>query len=210
MTTTSQNGWPVDPPLTPLAWITGNVRVGDVHTILDHLCARFNAEVEPIIRGHSWGYANRAIRGSTTTSNHASGTAIDLNAPAHPLGKRGTFTTAQAATIRSILADLDGAIRWGGDYSGRPDEMHFEINTDPAALKRVVENLEDAMKPEDWKQLRAIVREEVVAASDRLIEDVDTGQVQNPTEQGVKSMSMSRMLWNILKLCQRIARKVGA
>src|SRR5690606_1236851 len=95
--------------------------------IFDHLCKRFNAEVEPIVKEHSWGWAYRPIRGATRLSNHASGTAIDLNAPAHPLGKVDTFSKEQVKTIRSILADLDGVVRWGGDYSGRKDEMHFEI-----------------------------------------------------------------------------------
>lgn len=129
---TSQNGWPViasrsSPLLTSCRWVTGKVRAGDVATVFDYLGARFNAEVEPIRKGESWGYANRSIRGSSSTSNHASGTAEDYNAPSHPLGKRGTYTAAKVRALRRILADLGGVVRWGGDYSGRPDEMHFEI-----------------------------------------------------------------------------------
>lgn len=148
----SQNGWPVrtsSSGLVPLSWVTGRVVPGDVHTVFDYLCRRFHDEVEPITTAHSWGYAYRAIRGQTSGySNHASGTAIDLNAPAHPLGKRGTFSKAEAQRIRAILADLDGAVRWGGNYSGRPDEMHFEINVDAAELARVAQritNKEDDM-----------------------------------------------------------------
>lgn len=129
----SQNGWSavsvgLSPTLKPLRWITGRVRAGNVHTIFDYLGERFHEEVEPITKGHSWGWANRAIRGATVTSNHASGTAVDFNAPKHPLGRRGTFTPKQIQGIRRILKDLDGVVRWGGDYSGRADEMHFEIN----------------------------------------------------------------------------------
>ena len=142
---TSQNGWPVHTDqtrLVALSWVTGRVRGGDVHTIFDDLCAWFHREIEPITRAHSWGWAYRPIRGRTTgLSNHASGTAIDLNAPKHPLGARGTFTTAQAAKIRAKVREYGGAIRWGGDYSGRKDEMHFEINTSAANLRRVVANL---------------------------------------------------------------------
>lgn len=135
----SQNGWAVvsSAALTVLSWVTGRVRPGDVWVVFDYLCRRFNAEVETIIPAASWGYALRDVRGSTDTSNHASGTAIDLNAPKHVLGRRGTFTTAQVAAIRRILADLDGVIRWGGDYTGRPDEMHFEVNASASRLAAV-------------------------------------------------------------------------
>lgn len=159
----SQNGWPASPnyaDFVDLRWVTGRCAPGDVHTVLDHLCVRFHAEVEPIDVASSWGYAYRDIRGSETVSNHASGTAIDLNAPRHPLGAAGTFTTAQAKTIHKILDDLDGVIRWGGDYSGRKDEMHFEINADAAAVAAVAARIttpeEDDMTPEQAQQLDEI------------------------------------------------------
>ena len=142
---TSQNGWPVhvnQSKLVPLSYVTGRVASGDVHTILAHFCAWFDRNVEPITKGHSWGYAYRAIRGqSSGYSNHASGTAIDLNAPKHPLGASGTFTAAQAAAIRKQLERYDGALRWGGDYNGRKDEMHVEINCNAAKLRQVVKSL---------------------------------------------------------------------
>ena len=141
---TSQNGWPVytsSAGLEPLSWITGRVRPGAVHKIFDYLARRFNAEVERVTVGHSWGYAYRAIRGATTISNHASATAIDLNAPKHPLGAVNTFSSAERAAIRRILRDLDGVVRWGGDYAGRKDEMHFEINASSAAVAKVAARL---------------------------------------------------------------------
>lgn len=131
---TSQNGWTViesgtDPRLVAIPKIVGRVRAGDVATIFTYLNERFDAEVEDIDAGRDdWGWAYRAIRGqSSGYSNHASGTAEDLNATRHPLGKRGTFTAAQVTALRRILAALGGVVRWGGDYTGRPDEMHFEI-----------------------------------------------------------------------------------
>jgi hypothetical protein len=140
----SQNGWPAirsgsDPRLTPLGWITGRVLAGPVHAVLDHVARRFDAEVEPITRGHSWGHHYRAISGSASLSNHASGTAVDLNAPKHPLGAAGTFTPAQTATIRAVVAEVNaagraGVVRWGGEYARRKDEMHFEIIGTPAQV----------------------------------------------------------------------------
>lgn len=149
MVTTSQNGWGVQPDLEDLSWITGSVRAGVVHTVFDELCVRFDKEVEDIRVDWSWGYAYRPIRGATSGySNHASGTAIDLNAPAHPLGKRGTFSLRQRRRIHRILRDLDGVVRWGGDYSGRPDEMHFEIDAGWDAVARVARNIELAEEQE--------------------------------------------------------------
>lgn len=146
---TSQNGWGAaykvgntvhnTPPLTKLSWITGSVRSGDVWTVFNELGKRFNAEVEPINPAHSWGFAARPIRGSAETSNHSSATAVDFNAPAHPLGKVNTFTPAQRAAIRRILNDLGGVVRWGGDYTGRKDDMHFEINASSAAVAKVAD-----------------------------------------------------------------------
>lgn len=143
---TSQNGWPVhvnQSKLVPLSYVTGRVASGDVHTILAHFCAWFDAHVEPITRGHSWGYAYRAIRGqSSGYSNHASGTAIDLNATQHPIGARNTFSDAQEKKIRAILKERYlGKIRWGGDYQNRADEMHFEVNGSAADMKKVVAHL---------------------------------------------------------------------
>jgi hypothetical protein len=143
---TSQNGWPEivsghDPRLTSIPWVTGSVLSGDVATVLAHVAERFDAEVERVDVASSWGWAHRPVRAGTDLSNHASGTAIDLNATEHPLGVPGTFTDDQVAAIRAILADVAPAVRWGGDYTDRPDEMHFEIATDRAALAVVAARL---------------------------------------------------------------------
>src|SRR5699024_796815 len=119
---------PTSNRLTNFPWITGKVRAGDAYTVLYELCRRFNDEVEKITPAHSWGYAQRDVRGASgIISEHNAGTAIDLNAPKHPLGRQGTFTRTQVNRIQQILKDLDGAVRWGGNYSGRKDEMHFEL-----------------------------------------------------------------------------------
>jgi hypothetical protein len=147
----SQNGWPVLESAPPAVTIPGTdvritIRPGDVATVLSYLAARFHAEVEQLDRGQrdDWGWAYRPIRGQTSGfSNHASATAIDLNATRHPRGVRGTFTAAQQAAVRRILADLrDPAngrpvVRWGEDYTGTVDGMHFEINADARAVARV-------------------------------------------------------------------------
>lgn len=155
---TSQNGFPVymsASGLTDFKWVTGKTKPGDVTTVLDYVCSRFNAEVEKINKAWSWGYNYRAIRGqSTGFSNHASATAVDLNAPVHPLAKSGTFSAKQVAAIHKIIADCGGVVRWGGDYNGRKDEMHFEINASAAkvaALAAKIKGGKVAKVPAPWK-----------------------------------------------------------
>lgn len=139
-------GWDVftygtHPRLTPFPWITGRVRKGDAYTVLNELCRRFNNEVEKINPAHSWGWAYRPVRGATVVSEHAAGTAIDLNAPKHPLGRQGTFTRSQVNKINQILRDLDGVVRWGGNYAGRKDEMHFELQGGVKKLAAVAKKI---------------------------------------------------------------------
>lgn len=136
----SQNGWDVLTPSDPRlhTWVIPTpdgptrlkLRNGSAGFLLAHLSLWFDKRVEdlegPVL--DDWGYAYRPIRGYSTWSNHASGTAIDLNATDHPLGASGTFTREQRIAIRRRLDFYDGTIRSGIDYEGRVDEMHFEIN----------------------------------------------------------------------------------
>jgi D-alanyl-D-alanine carboxypeptidase/Putative peptidoglycan binding domain len=98
------------------------------------LVRRLVAELEehhPAFRaGWCWGFANRAIRGSTRPSNHSWGLAIDLDAPANPM----TTDPAAHHTIGSYATGIAAryGFRWGGDYRGRKDFMHFEFLGTPA------------------------------------------------------------------------------
>lgn len=145
--TVSQNGWPVLEHHQTFQWViphTGRHLVlapGAPGFLLAHFASWFHHQVEQLDTGQwdEWGWASRPIRGSSSvTSNHASGTAIDLNAQAHPLGSRNTFTDEQSARIRSRLRGTYGdTIRWGGDYKSRADEMHFELVSAHASVLRV-------------------------------------------------------------------------
>lgn len=153
MTAYSQNGYIAgDSSLIakytiPGTKVTINLRKGDVSVVLLHLAAWFNEHIEPLTQADTGGYNFRPIAGSTAVSNHGSGTAEDLRWQRHPLGAVGTFTAAQAAKIRQQLKYYDGVIRWGGDYSGRKDEMHFEINKAPAAVKAVADKIRADSQP---------------------------------------------------------------
>jgi hypothetical protein len=172
----SQNGWPVDTTggqqdRTAVAGVTfpNGVRKGDVAVVLFYVARRFHAEVEPLKKGSCWGWFNRAVRGSASISNHASGTAIDLNADSHPLGAVGTFNSTKRAAIRRILDACDGVVRWGGDYSGRKDEMHFEINRNAASVSALADKIRSG---EDWfamatkADLKAALKELILSDAD--------------------------------------------
>jgi hypothetical protein len=118
------------------------VRAGDVATVLFYVAAQLDARVEDGDQGtDEWGYSYRASKNSASLlSCHSSATAFDWNAMRHPNGKRGTFSKAQVATIRAILAEVDNIVYWGGDAwgNGTPDEMHFEI-AEGTTLEKVAE-----------------------------------------------------------------------
>jgi len=136
----SQNGWTandrslVSSRVVPGTDVRLTVRTGPAGDLLLAVAAAFDARVQDIDTGcgvpDDWAYAERPIRGTTDVlSNHASGTAIDLNATRWPLGSAPSvnLTPAQIAEVRAIVAATGGVVRWGGDYTGRKDPMHFEI-----------------------------------------------------------------------------------
>ncbi|GGO86592.1 hypothetical protein GCM10011584_09280 [Nocardioides phosphati] len=146
---TSQNHWPaLASDSTKLyTWViparsgdfTLRLRNGSAGFLLAHYALWFADVVEPVLAKtlDDWGYAYRTVRGySTTLSNHASGTAMDLNATTHPLGKVGTFKPWQVVKIHARLVLYRGCLRWGGDYTARKDEMHTEINRDLPTCER--------------------------------------------------------------------------
>lgn len=152
----SQNGWPVDKTGASQDRdpIYGNVKVpngvlgGDVTTVLRWVAKRYHETVEPLVAGTCWGWFVKQIEGGSSISNHASGTAIDLNADQHPIGVAATknFTAAQIAACHAIVKAAGGVIRWGGDYTGRPDPMHWEIvgsKAATAALAKKIRSEED-------------------------------------------------------------------
>jgi uncharacterized protein YoxC len=150
----SQNGWPVNPPLVTRNIPGTNVRVrvadGPAGDVLLHVLGQVSSRVEDVSlnsdagEADDWGYANRNVRGAESISNHASGTAVDMNATRHVLGARDTFTPQQSTEIRTILGEVDNVVRWGGDYTGRRDEMHFEIIGSQEEVARVAERLRNA------------------------------------------------------------------
>lgn len=137
---TTENGWEAipdygDPRLGTLHHVagSGNIRSGEVLTTFSLFCDDYVKNIEPIDKADSWGYAPRTIHGSKTLSNHASGTAIDINVGKYPQFKNAMPSDKQVK-LRTLLKSYP-VIRWGGDYpAARLDQMHFEIVGSPEAL----------------------------------------------------------------------------
>ena len=147
---TSYNGWPASKDQAeigiksyPVPGTTIKLRCAEkVAPLLVGFAAEFHTLIEPIDAGglDDWGYCYRMVRGETTKlSNHSSGTAIDLNATKHPLGKVGTFEAGKVPMIRALAKKY--GLTWGGDYKSRADEMHFEVSLTADKVTALIKKL---------------------------------------------------------------------
>ena len=138
----SYNGWSASPNLKtrviePVKGVKLRVRDNNnIALLFTYLVQEYHKRVDSVTGPHEaddWGFAYRANRNAKNLSNHASATAIDLDATEHPNGvpTAKTFTQREIKEVHKILSELDGVIAWGGDYLGTPDAMHFEIAVKP-------------------------------------------------------------------------------
>lgn len=94
----------------------------------------WDQNIEPVTQLGSYNYREiRGYEGTGKVSNHGSGTAVDINWDKHPLGARGTIPADKLEGLRARARELQ--LRWGGDYSGRADEHHIEVNVPPALFQ---------------------------------------------------------------------------
>lgn len=132
----SLNGWPmVDQGSCVWVKVPGTnptvslqIREGEPAKILGAFAADFNAYVEPLRDADSacWTPTN-----SVATSNHLSGTALDLNWSSHPFRVNyAGFDAAKIATMRELLAWYEEMIWWGQDWTTPKDAMHLEMHDD--------------------------------------------------------------------------------
>jgi len=146
----SYNGWPASKDPAEIGIKSFKVPGTDlkircaekVAPLLIGLAAEFHETIEPIDKGtlDDWGYCFRMVRGTTDKlSCHSSGTAIDLNANKHPLGKENTFSPENAAKCIALAAKY--GCKWGGTYRNRKDDMHFEIVLNEKQTKELIVKL---------------------------------------------------------------------
>lgn len=147
----SINGWPVPPRKLTTFKIPGTKRKVTLDAVagplLVALAADYHATVRPIDVGpvDDGGYVDRDAMGAPgRKSNHASGTAIDLNwteegAQGSSWGKKFFAQAKARAAVAALKRRYGACVAWGGDWRAR-DYMHWEIKpgcspTDVLALR---------------------------------------------------------------------------
>ncbi|AXQ51923.1 lysin A [Mycobacterium phage Crispicous1] len=129
--THSSNGWPMlnsdecEWTKIPGTSVTLQIAKGQPLAILRAFAADFHAYVEPLRDADSacWTPTN-----SVPSSNHLSGTAMDLNWNTHPFRVNyAGFDQAKIATMRELLAFYEGTVFWGQDWTDPKDSMHVQL-----------------------------------------------------------------------------------
>jgi hypothetical protein len=128
----------------------------DIHDLMEILL------LESVDRGYvrlhddeCWGYACRPIKNpdgslTNTPSNHSWGLALDVNAPSNCFG-------CTSHTIPATMGALwtSYGFRWGGDYSGTKDWMHFEYMETPSQANNATDRARgDLMQDERLDQFQ--------------------------------------------------------
>ena len=150
MSAISYNGWPASKEVESIRIKSYAIKGSSIKLRCAYFAApllvafaeSFHEMIEEIDGGalDDWGYCYRDVRGVPgKLSNHSSGTAIDLNATKHPLGKAGTFPAEKVPMIQALAKKY--GLAWGGDYQNRKDEMHFEIRLNPLKTAKRIEKL---------------------------------------------------------------------
>jgi hypothetical protein len=128
----SENGWRmVDQGSCVWVKVPGTnvslqIREGQPAKILGAWAADWNAYVEPLRDADSacWTATN-----DVASSNHLSGTAIDLNWQSHPFRVANAgMNAAQLATVAEMLDFYEKLVFWGNNWDSPKDAMHSQMN----------------------------------------------------------------------------------
>ncbi|QAU06559.1 lysin A, L-Ala-D-Glu peptidase domain [Gordonia phage WilliamBoone] len=126
----SENGWRMcnsdETTIVDVAGMRVRIRSGYAAEALGAWMRWYHENVERIDLYKpldDWGWS---ATNDVASSNHLSGTAVDINATQYPWGRR-TMPAARKAKIREGLKLFEGVIFWGADWS-RADEMHYQLN----------------------------------------------------------------------------------
>jgi hypothetical protein len=137
----SENGWEVidsqsSPKLVVIKIPTTTIPLRlrkECASLLAHVAYRVHKEVSDLKQNNKPGFQDeggwnyRKIDHSIKFSNHASGTAIDLNWQKYPMFRKN-MRMSEMKAAQAIAEELKEVIRWGGNYSlSRVDQMHWEI-----------------------------------------------------------------------------------
>ena len=81
--------------------------------------------------GQTWGFACRAIKGTSVPSNHSWGLAVDINAPSNPY--REEFVSDMPPWMPMLWWSY--GFFWGGWYQSIKDPMHYEFLGTPEGAR---------------------------------------------------------------------------
>jgi hypothetical protein len=108
----------------------GQVRL---HRLAAPVFVRFFAQLQSAgladrILQYGGSFVPRFVRGSRTVlSNHAYGSAMDLNVPWNRLGTTPALRS-KVGSVRELVSIANACgLYWGGHFKQRPDGMHFEV-----------------------------------------------------------------------------------
>ncbi|MGW7089913.1 hypothetical protein ACWGH2_41370 [Streptomyces sp. NPDC054871] len=134
----SKNGWPVLGTAHSFDIEGSDQKVlladGDAAAVLTHVARRFHYEIDSLRDGDVHGWTKDHAVTQAYESNYLSGSALAVRPLCYPAGSRGNLYPNELVVVRDILAELDGAVAWGGDFK-TPKESHFEVAVTPGHPK---------------------------------------------------------------------------
>ena len=158
----SENGWPMCTSEEAIwgtvpgaAHVHLQIAAGQPSKILRAFAADFHKYVEPLRDADSacWTPTN-----SVATSNHLSGTAMDLNWNGPPFRlhtpQHVAFPSPKWETIRELLDWYEGVIYWGQDWSGLQDSMHFQLNGNTYNRERTQDFIDRKIRADGFSKFR--------------------------------------------------------
>lgn len=159
MADAQDRGWGPPCPSSEITTIQAGGRSFNVHRkvakIFTNFITTLVATPYPIDKGtlDDWSYNCRHISNdpSKPWSNHAWGLAVDINSLTNPM--TSPLTTDMPGWVRDEQKLMDTwGLRWGGEYSGTPDPMHYEFMLTPADADRISASLDGG----EWWEVGAI------------------------------------------------------
>ncbi|MFB6552614.1 hypothetical protein [Streptomyces sp. NPDC056405] len=148
----SQNGWEIQTQANHVStvWsrsVSGaglrvDVRIGLPELLLLHIARRFHYEVRELradgVRG--WSRIGRTPL-TSPASNLSSGTALRIVPGARA---QGSYFPQQVRTIREIVGDCAGTVRWGGDDDSVDESLYYlAVGPDSEELLRVAPKFQE-------------------------------------------------------------------
>lgn len=153
----SENGWRmVDQGscqwvTVPGTSVTLQIQVGQPLALLRAWAADWNAFIEPLRDADSacWTATN-----SVGTSNHLSGTAVDLNWNSHPFQKRGSLNSAQMSVLEEMEDFYEGTVFWAGRWDSPVDEMHSQVGYNTYGNPHTQDFINRKIRPDGFSTFR--------------------------------------------------------